>query len=339
MKDLLTTSIVKMASLFTLLEKRGLDPKIILEKEGIDPAILDSPDSRFTIDQMHRLTERARELSGDEFIGLHQGESFIRMSNILGHLMMNCTNLREALNKYGRYQKIADETVRSDLTIAKDRASLIINALDSNYNDAMQMMDFRLSGCYTFFKVLTEADIPLIEVSFRHDTPEETGEYERIFKCPIKFSSDVNALVFKKDFLDHKIIQPNRELFNLFEEHAKSVLDKQISIESYKHKVGRIIIKSFSGENPSIEDVASSMAMSVRKLQNKLNEENTTYSELYNSIRKERAMEYLKDKKTSIAEITYMLGFSEPSAFHRSFKRWTGHAPGFYRNNLMDGAL
>jgi hypothetical protein len=121
MKSPFTTTITKMSSLCTLVEDKGIAPEELFAKSGIDPNLLESPDNRLTMDQVHQLTQTALKLTGDEFIGLHQGEAFSSLSNILGYVMMNCPDIEEALNKYVRYQKIVEEIMRTYLISEDDK--------------------------------------------------------------------------------------------------------------------------------------------------------------------------------------------------------------------------
>ena len=178
---------------------------------------------------------------------------------------------------------------------------------------------------------LTGGKIKLREVRFNYKTPGDISEYDRIFRCPIKFEADKNALLFDTKFLDYPIQQPNKELLNLFEKQAQKTLKALTKQESFSEKVSSLYIKLLQEKPPSIEEVARSLKISVRKLQMHLENEGTSYKDLLNNIRRELAFGYLSDKQISIAEISYLLGFSEPSAFHRAFKRWTGNTPGQYR--------
>ncbi len=90
---------------------------------------------------------------------------------------------------------------------------------------------------------------------------------------------------------------------------------------------------------PSQEMVADSLYMSVRNLQRKLQVEGNSYKQILDDVRQQLAEQYLKEKQRSIGEITYMLGFTEPSNFTRAFKRWTGLSPQVYQksqNKLND---
>jgi len=81
--------------------------------------------------------------------------------------------------------------------------------------------------------------------------------------------------------------------------------------------------------------VAERLNMSLRSLQRKLHEEHTSFSEIYNSIRRELANEYIQDSQMSMTEIAYLLGFSEQANFSRAFRRWYGTSPSEARQNLL----
>jgi AraC-like DNA-binding protein len=75
--------------------------------------------------------------------------------------------------------------------------------------------------------------------------------------------------------------------------------------------------------------------MSPRTLQRKLADANTTYVQLVDDTRKDLALRYIEDPSRSLTDITFSLGFAQPSAFTRAFKRWTGLSPSDYRANRL----
>jgi len=88
------------------------------------------------------------------------------------------------------------------------------------------------------------------------------------------------------------------------------------------------IIEGLPDGRPSQEDIAETLNTSLRSLQRRLRDEDTTFKDLLNETQQELALQYMRDTSRSIGEVTYLLGFSEPSNFTRAFKRWTGKSPG-----------
>ncbi len=335
MKSNLTISISKLSSLFKILEQYRIDVKDFLKSEGIDPIIVESPDNRLPLEGVHRLYEKACSLTADEYLGLHQGEIFTGLSNILGYVLMNCRNLGEAIEKYVKYQRIADEGRRFEYHSSGSQAVLQFHIMDERFTNERHFIDNLMVGVLAHEKKLTGKELPLLAAHFSYSTPRDIAEYKRIFRCALKFNSKMNALVFDKKYLNLPVLQPNRELLEVFEKYANQLIKKMAIQDSYSDKVSRILAATIRGETPSIEFVARQLALSVRNLQSKLSDEGTTFRNLLQNVRKELAIEYLNDSAIPIYEITYLLGFSEPSVFHRSFKHWTNYTPGTYRKQAL----
>ncbi len=85
---------------------------------------------------------------------------------------------------------------------------------------------------------------------------------------------------------------------------------------------------------PTIEDLSQRLRVSPRTLQRHLAKNDATFSQLLDDALRVLAEGHLASARTTIAEIAYLLGYSEPSAFTRAFKRWTGVAPLEYRRSL-----
>lgn len=332
MKNILTMSVTKISAFLNGFEAYGINKEEVLKSASIDPSILKSPDNRLASDEVNRLIQEAVRLTNNENIGLCQGELLSKgFSNILGYILMNCRTLGEAAEKYCKYEKIVDETSITNIKIEGSFAVLSNTTIDNTLANNRQFSDFKISGILSYIKLLTGKRIALNEVYFTHHKPKDISEYQRIFKCPVFFEKSVNALVFDYRLLNLPIIEPNKELLLLFERNARETLNTFESNGTYSKKVTSIILKEMKGDIPSIDTVAKRLAMSVRNLQIYLKREGASYTKLLNEIRKDMAVNYLKDKSVSIDETAYILGFSETSAFYRAFKKWTGFTPGEFR--------
>lgn len=332
MNNILTMSVAKISAFLNNIEYFGVHKTDILKSACINPDFLNLPDKRLTSQEANRIFLEVAKLTKNENIGLHQGERLSKgFSNILGHILMNCHNLGDAVEKYIKYEKIVDETSISEITIKGNAAVFSLTSIDKAWKGNRILSDFKVSGMLLYTQILSGKRIALKEVYFDHCKPQDISEYQRIFNCPLYFGKSTNALVFDKGLLQLPIIEPNKELLMLFEGIAQNTLERIEKSEAYTKKVLNIIVKEINGEIPSLDVVAKKLAMSTRSLQGHLKKEGTSYIKLLNEVRKDIAINCLKEKNAPIAEIAYILGFSEASAFNRAFKKWTNLTPCEFR--------
>lgn len=332
MKKILTTSVCTLSKLFILLDQYGVNIATFLTEAGIDPNISNQAEGRIPFEKVGALHQLASQILNDPFIGLHQGEIPAQCSSILSYLVFNCHNLSEALGKFIQYQKILDEGQSVTFEKRDGQVVLRLEMVDKSHLYNRHLAEFALMCMVTFGRLLTgKNDFSSREVHFTHADPGDTNEYERLFHCAPRFNSEMNALVFDERSLDLPILQPNRDLMVTLEQHAREALEHLEAGNSLEIRARRILVDALRGENPTIGMLASRLNMSVRNLQLKLKGEGTSFSKLLAEERKTLAQAYLKNHSISIGEISFLLGFAEPSIFHRTFKRWTGVAPGVFR--------
>ena len=95
--------------------------------------------------------------------------------------------------------------------------------------------------------------------------------------------------------------------------------------------VARVLSQKLKGRAPALHEVARELSMSSRNLQRTLHDAGTSYQSLLDSTRRDLAIRHLANPATSAGQVGFLLGFSEPSAFHCAFRRWTGKPPSAFR--------
>lgn len=332
LRDQLFISVTKVFPIVSYLERNAITKETFLSELGHGAEVLDHPDNKLSLAQLDNILLTAQRLVKDEFIGLHLGETITKgFSSILGHIMMNCATLLDALEKYCAYERLVDDTTRTSFYGEGDRTVIESTIGDTSIQCLRQLAEYKISGIRAYSVLLAEKQFPIVNVEFAHVAPAATSEYERVFRSPVLFNQRRNALVLDSKHLRLPIAEPNLELLSVFEAHAASML-KSLSLgDSFRKKAGEVIIHTLNGRLPTVEAIAQQLAVSVRTLQMRLSKEGTSYRQLLDDIRKNMAFRYLQDRTVTIGEIAYLLGFSESSAFHRAFKRWTDQTPGEYR--------
>lgn len=94
----------------------------------------------------------------------------------------------------------------------------------------------------------------------------------------------------------------------------------------------------FGAVDNDIGSIATQLGVSERTLQRRLTDEAQRFSDLQDSVLRERATTLLGNLEYPLVEVAYTLGFSEPSAFYRAVKRWYGKTPRVVRHELTQTA-
>lgn len=192
------------------------------------------------------------------------------------------------------------------------------------------------SSSVRIMRNLTGADLNPLEVMFIYPEPPSRVEYERIFKCPVLFGKKENSMTIDPRILTTPVRMANPVLLEQFEKYAQDFIDRLDRKDATSQAVTRILLSRLDDEAMSIEKVAKEMSVSVRTLQKRLEAEDVIFSDLLRDVRERLAKKYLRENY-SVEQITYLLGFSEPSVFRKAFKKWSGVTPREYRQNVYPG--
>jgi AraC-like DNA-binding protein len=317
---------------------QGVEANLLCRAAHIDSTWLNDPDRQVPGEVLKDLWREAIAQTGDRDLGLHIGEAFdLAAIGIVGYVLLNCKTYGQVLEKLSQYTRlfsqgvaihyqVVDDWVQCDCEIVGDMKNYLLD-------EPRQPIESTFSALMTATRQLTGNVLQTDAVWFQHPCPEDDAEHQRIFQTTVKFSKPVNRIIFPTICLDWSVRSANPNLLLVFELHAATMLKAQS--QSYAQKVMQTITQHLQGDVPNIEAIARSLVTSVRQLQRELQAENTSYQQLLEETRKNLAIQYFKNPETSIHDVAFLLGFSEPSAFHRAFKRWTGKTPRSYRSTSV----
>jgi AraC-like DNA-binding protein len=152
----------------------------------------------------------------------------------------------------------------------------------------------------------------------------------RVFGSVVRFGASESHLTFRTADLDAAVPSANPALLEVFERHATAIADRLDEYGPVGRRVVNVMANRVKGAAPTIDAVAMELAISTRSIQRALQEEGTSYQLLLDDVRRELAIRHLAVPGTSATQVAFLTGFSEPSAFARAFRRWTGSTPGAY---------
>ncbi len=188
-----------------------------------------------------------------------------------------------------------------------------------------------LASIVSISRQATTVEFKPVAVFFKHAPPNSIKEHEIYFGCPVHFEADRDAILVSTEDLNIPNRLGDEMISSFFDSHLDAEVSKLEAEETLTHRVQLQIARSLSEGVPAISDAARHMGMSGRTLQRKLSDLGYTYQNLVDESRRKLAKTLLKETEYSLAEVAFMSGFSEQSAFTRAFKRWAGQTPRSYR--------
>jgi AraC-like DNA-binding protein len=314
-----------------LLRERGLG----IESPAIGPGSvsLDDPDARIPHVAAMSLLSVAVRGTGDPALGLHAAEK-IRPGDfdVLEFAARSSGTLGEALATVFRYLRLLHDT--ADFALEPEGDHHVIRfRLTGGLALPPAAAELVVATLVVVGRRIAGADLVPVEARFVHPAPPDTSEYSRVFRCPVRFDASDNALAIPTSHLTLPMPAADPTLKAFLDKTARQLLEKlpPPGENSWGERVEQVLVTNLRGGEPSLEGIARELGVSSRTLRRRLQEEGTQYRHLLDALRSSLARRYLAENRLSIADVSFLIGFSEPSAFHKAFKRWTGRSPAEFR--------
>ena len=327
-----------VADMLQYLEQHGVSSAEAARACGIGLGFPAAPDARVPGGQVERLWAFAIERTGDPLVGLHMAEAYSPGAlDILGYVVLSCTTVGDVLDRLARYARLLNDGMRIDVVREGRTAWCRCTFVESVDNYLLrapdQAVDTTWAALARELGRLTARPLVAEEVWFRHGAPSGGGkaEYARILGARVKFGAREDRFIVPITHLAEPIRSANPSLLRAFEQHADAILSGMDAQRTKSHEVAQVLAERLKGTVPPLGEVARALAMSDRNLQRALRNDGTSFQKLLDEVRRDLAISHLANPATSAGQVGFLLGFSEPSAFHRAFRRWTGKAPSAYR--------
>jgi AraC-like DNA-binding protein len=326
-----TTSAAWVAGIVRMLESQGIDVPALFAELEMDIDTLGQVDARFPTESVSALWQRAALRSGNPGIGLCAPRTAQLASfEVLGYAMMSCPNLLAGLERLVRYLRIVSEAAQLRLGQAGGESRLDLMLYGGEQPVPSQRYEFDLLIFIGFCRWLSGREIHPRCVELAQPAPADLRPYAEAFQCPLRFDAPGYCVLFDSADLLRPLPTSNPMLAELHDRLLGEGLER-LGDTRITHRAREEITRRLPEGEPRREDVAGALCLSERTLQRRLQDEGTSFQQLLDGTRRELAQQYLKQRKASLAQIAYLLGFSDQSIFHRACKRWFNASPGKYR--------
>ena len=281
---------------------------------------------------MTRLWLRAVELSGNPAIGLNMAKVVRPASfHVVGYALMSSRTLG-GLRPPGALPADHRRGRGPSFRATPDGYALILAIHGDRLPPARQSAEASMAYSLAFCRWMTGRPINPLEIRFQGPPPADMEPYRQVFQAPLRFNAEHYALLFDRADMETPLPTANESLAQLHDRFAGEYLAR-FSGSRVTHQARQVLCRLLPQGEPKREVVASTLHLSQRTLQRRLQEEGTSFQQLLDDTRRELAEQYLAQPNLTLLETAY-LRFADPSNFFRAFRRWFDATPGEYRARL-----
>ncbi|HEX8531062.1 MAG TPA: AraC family transcriptional regulator [Cytophagales bacterium] len=302
---------------------------------GLPREQLDDPNAKVDLPTTDRLYRRARELTGTDRVGLSLGPaSNITMVGLVGHLFLSSPNLKTVLEGLGHYYALFANTI---VYRTFEKGPHVLHEMEpvpfwqEHYPfSCRQVIEHAFSTLLHVCSGLVKRRVVPLDIAFTFPRPDDLTPYETSLGAPVRFGQPANRITFHGADVLLPLAGYNPVLFAHFRQIVEEALRSEQAVHSAR-SVRQAVLRLFNERRPvTVEAVAEALHTSVRSLQRKLQGENTSFLKVVEETKKQICLQLIGTGGYNVTEIAYVMGYNEPSAFRKAFKKWTGVAPTNY---------
>ncbi|HDR9059456.1 AraC family transcriptional regulator [Burkholderia vietnamiensis] len=310
------------------LHRQRIPAEPVLRAAGLPVAVREP----VTPQQYGRLWLAIASAIDDEFFGLAARPMRRGSFTLLCHAVLDAGTLEKALRRALQFLRVVLDEPRGELVVADGQAQIALTQAGTPYS-AFVYRTFWLIllgvACW-----LIGRRIPLQRIDFACPSPDQRSDYHQFFGVPVHFDRPDSRLAFNAAYLSLPTIRSAQSLKTFLRGAPGNLLVR------YRHDSGwvaktRAHLKALpAAEWPDFDTLAVRLGTTPATLRRRLRSEGQSFAAIKDELRSALAQALLRGHKLSVAEIAAELGFTEPSAFHRAFRKWTGTSPGAFRRDV-----
>lgn len=311
--------------------RQGLDVDALLRPVGISRELATLDRARITAEQATKLTRQLWRITNDELFGLGRKPVPRGSLRLVSFGLIHCPDLGSAIKRLAEYQPLLPGLPPMSMHTGPDTVHFTIDTACLDDPEHL-LTDLLLAAVHRFTGWAIGRRIHLRQVEFPYPTPRNVADYDLIFGAPLRFGCETAALVFDSDVLRAPIVRSEEDLIAYDRNAPADLLARRDYGTSLTDQVRKILERGLKGKWPTADQVADRLSMSPQTVRRKLGEESTSITQIKEDILRDAAIAALVRGEETVEALSERLGFSEPSAFRRAFRRWTGGPPGSYRH-------
>lgn len=311
---------------------------------GIDRVQWQIPEARVPALLYARLWRAVARHTDDEFFGMDPRPLRSGSLAFMCRMAMAQPTLQAALEAVLDFLALMLAQVRGQLHVHHSLAQIALPEPEPEPEQGAKAAPRRRAfTCFTFWLIvhgiacwLVDRRLPVLAVEVCGPIPAYCDDYRTLFSENIRFDRPLSRLIFAADCLALPVRRGEADLQRFLARAPGNILVRYRDPSSLGQKLRRQLAELPAAQWPEIAVQARSLGLSESTLRRRLSDEGQTWQMLKDSVRRERAVAWLSEEGTSLADIALQLGFADLSSFYKAFRKWTGASPGHYRDLLLN---
>jgi AraC-like DNA-binding protein len=330
-----TIAICFVAAALQSVRARDLNADELLATVGLSPSLLQVPQARVSAKHYGALWRTIALALDDEFFGQDSRRMKAGSFAMLCHSVVACKTLGQALDRSLRFYALILDDISGALVRGPKEATIVLHERLAGASQRVFAHELLLMLLYGVSCWLVGRRIPILRTEFSYPEPAHSAEYRLMYCAELSFDRPNTAIAFDAGCLDLPVVQNERSIKEFLRTAPESILLKYKNGSSLTARVRRRLRQFLPGEVPDFDRLADELNMTPATMRRRLHEEGESYQSIKDQLRRDLAISYLSNSGRSVMDIALELGFSERSAFHRAFRKWTGASPGEFRRTLQ----
>jgi len=300
---------------------------------GLLALVMSDPDLRLPHAQAMELLRHSQAICGED-IGLLAAQETGDALDVLEYVALSSETPRAALENVARYMRLMHDAAELTLRMQDEDTAVVTFAYAGGLPVPLSVAEFVMASVLLVGRRLSGQPSSPKAVHFAAPAPQNVALREALFGCPVLYNQAETALIARRSVIEAANPRADSGLQRIVLRHAAELVARLPVRKHFSDQLREHIVGHLRGGPPGIERISELVHMSPRTIHRRLAEEQVSYREVVDAVRRDLALGYLQESKLSLSEIAFLLGFSHANALHRAFRRWTGQTPAEARSAL-----
>jgi AraC-like DNA-binding protein len=302
---------------------RGISKGYLIEQKEKPPTSWQSETAMVSVDDFYKIIEIIQKELYEDGLGIRLGNFFnLQALGLIHQISLQTTTIEEALYYLQSFTKTTFPILNLSMEVSESNATITLSIDNQHHNVNSIIIETLMTIIDRELVLMATSDLKINKTS-----PNTTDKYPKNWQFNDNYSISFTSNILKANFQD----RAKQQLQYLVPEYLK-LIESFKTDDTFGAKTKLMSLHLAKPELPNLEMVADAFCLSPRTFQRRLSVENQSFRDIMNELRKQIASLLIRHNRFTIADISYILGYSEPAAFIHSFKKWFGDSPERMRN-------